>query len=282
MAKKLLITGCNGQLGHALNREYAGGQAEIVNTDIGELDITDLDAVMRLVRAEKPDVIMSCGAMTAVDLCESEYEKAYRINALGPRNLSIAARETGAKIFHISTDYIFAGDQNRPYTEEDIPHPQSVYGSTKLAGEQFVREFADKYFIIRTAWLYGEGKNFVGTMLRLSESNSSVRVVGDQVGTPTSALQLAKMMHMLEPTDNYGVFHGTCEGHCSWADFAVEIFRQAGKSTVVDYITTQEFGAVAPRPAYSVLDNRMLRLTTDFRMAGWKDALTVYMKDILS
>ncbi len=282
MAKKLLITGCNGQLGHALNREYAGGQAEIVNTDIGELDITDLDAVMRLVRAEKPDVIMSCGAMTAVDLCESEYEKAYRINALGPRNLSIAARETGAKIFQISTDYIFSGDQNRPYTEEDIPHPQSVYGSTKLAGEQFVREFADKYFIIRTAWLYGEGKNFVGTMLRLSESNSSVRVVGDQVGTPTSALQLAKMMHMLEPTDNYGVFHGTCEGHCSWADFAVEIFRQAGKSTVVDYITTQEFGAVAPRPAYSVLDNRMLRLTTDFRMAGWKDALTVYMKDILS
>lgn len=165
--------------------------------------------------------------------------------------------------------------------ETDLPDPQSVYGSTKLAGEQFVRDFADRYFIIRTAWLYGEGKNFVATMLRLAQSNDTVRVVGDQVGTPTSAVQLAKMIHVLEPTENYGIFHGTCEGQCSWADFAVEIFRQAGKDTKVEYITTEEFQAAAKRPAYSVLDNQMLRLTTDFGMQQWQDALSVYLKEIL-
>lgn len=279
--KKLLVTGCNGQLGRAVNREYEGEQVQIINTDVPELDITDLDAVMQMVREHRPDVIMNCGAMTAVDLCESEYEKAFRINALGPRNLSIAARETGAKLFQISTDYVFSGDGKSPYAETDQPDPQSVYGSTKLAGEQFVRDFAGRYFIIRTAWLYGEGKNFAATMLRLAESNDKVRVVGDQIGTPTSAAQLAKMIHVLEPTENYGIFHGTCEGQCSWADFAAEIFRQAGKDTKVEYITTEEFQAAAKRPAYSVLDNQMLRLTTDFKMQQWQDALSVYLKEIL-
>lgn len=279
--KKLLITGCSGQLGHALNREYKSGQTQIINTDVAQLDITNLEAVMNFVRAEKPDVIMNCGAMTAVDLCETEYEKAFQINALGPRNLSIAARETGAKIFQISTDYIFSGESDRPYIETDAPGPQSVYGSTKLAGEQYVRDFAGRYFIIRTAWMYGEGKNFVGTMLRLAESNEKVRVVGDQIGTPTSAEELAKMIHVLEPTENYGIFHGTCEGACSWAEFAETIFKKAGKTTAVEYISTEEFGAPAKRPAYSVLDNQMLRMTTDFKMMDWQDALSIYMKEIL-
>jgi len=279
--KKLLITGCNGQLGRALNREYEGEQVQIINTDVPELDVTDQNAVMRLVREQKPDVIMNCGAMTAVDLCETEYDKAFRINALGARNLSIAAQETGAKIFQISTDYVFSGDAHMPYVETDLPDPQSVYGSTKLAGERFVQDFSNRYFIIRTAWLYGEGKNFVATMLRLAQSNDCVRVVADQAGTPTSAAELAKMMHLLEPTDNYGVFHGTCEGECSWAEFAEEIFKQAGKATAVEKITTEAFGAAAKRPAYSVLDNQMLRLTTDFKMRQWQDALSVYLKEIL-
>ena len=279
--KKLLITGCNGQLGRALNRVYEGEQVQIINTDVPELDITNLDAVMRLVREQKPDVIMNCGAMTAVDLCESQYEKAFQINALGPRNLSIASRETGAKLFQISTDYVFSGCADHPYVETDQPDPQSVYGSTKLAGEQFVRDFADRYFIIRTAWLYGEGKNFAATMLRLAESNDTVRVVSDQFGTPTSALELAKMMYVLEPTENYGVFHGTCEGQCSWADFASEIFRLAGKDTKVDYITTAEFPTQAKRPAFSVLENQMLHLTTDYQMQHWQDALSVYLQEIL-
>ena len=279
--KKLLITGCNGQLGRALNREYEGEQVQIINTDVPELDVTDQNAVMRLVREQKPDVIMNCGAMTAVDLCETEYDKAFRINALGARNLSIAAQETGAKIFQISTDYVFSGDAHTPYVETDLPDPQSVYGSTKLAGERFVQDFSNRYFIIRTAWLYGDGKNFVATMLRLAQSNDCVRVVADQAGTPTSAAELAKMMHLLEPTDNYGVFHGTCEGECSWAEFAEEIFKQAGKATAVEKITTEAFGAAAKRPAYSVLDNQMLRLTTDFKMRQWQDALSVYLKEIL-
>ncbi len=279
--KKILITGCSGQLGRALNREYEGEQVQIVNTDVPQLDITDLDAVLRLARELQPDVIMNCGAMTAVDLCESEYEKAFCINAIGPRNLAVASRETGAKLFQISTDYVFSGDTDTPYTETDRPDPQNVYGSTKLAGEQFVKDFAGRYFIIRTAWLYGEGKNFVGTMLRLAETNDTVRVVGDQVGSPTSAVQLAKMIHRLEPTENYGVFHGTCEGQCSWAEFAAEIFRQAGRLTKVETITTQEFGAAAKRPAYSVLDNQMLRLTTDMQMQQWQDALRVYLMGIL-
>ena len=279
--KKILITGCSGQLGRALNREYEGEQVQIVNTDVPQLDITDLDAVLRLARELQPDVIMNCGAMTAVDLCESEYEKAFCINAIGPRNLAVASRETGAKLFQISTDYVFSGDTDTPYTETDRPDPQNVYGSTKLAGEQFVKDFAGRYFIIRTAWLYGEGKNFVGTMLRLAETNETVSVVGDQVGSPTSAEQLAKMIHRLEPTENYGVFHGTCEGQCSWAEFAAEIFRQAGKLTKVETITTQEFGAAAKRPAYSVLDNQMLRLTTDMQMQQWQDALRVYLMGIL-
>ena len=279
--KKLLITGCNGQLGRALNREYEGEQVQIINTDVPELDVTDQNAVMRLVREQKPDVIMNCGAMTAVDLCETEYDKAFRINALGARNLSIAAQETGAKIFQISTDYVFSGDAHTPYVETDLPDPQSVYGSTKLAGERFVQDFSNRYFIIRTAWLYGEGKNFVATMLRLAQSNDCVRVVADQAGTPTSAAELAKMMHLLDPTDNYGVFHGTCEGECSWAEFAEEIFKQAGKATAVEKITTEAFGAAAKRPAYSVLDNQMLRLTTDFKMRQWQDALSVYLKEIL-
>lgn len=280
--KKLLITGCNGQLGRALNREYEGEPVELANTDLGELDITDLDAVMDFVKETRPDVIINCGAMTAVDSCETAYDQAFLANAIGPRNLGIAARETGAKLFQISTDYVFSGDGCKPYIETDAPGPRSAYGATKLAGEQFVRDFAQRYFIIRTAWLYGEGKNFVRTMLQLSETKEQVRVVSDQVGTPTSAAELAKVIHALEPTDNYGIFHGTCEGSCSWADFAAEIFRRAGKATRVEYITTQEFGAVAPRPAYSILDNQMLRLTTDIRMAHWQDALAEYMESVLS
>lgn len=276
--RKLLVTGCNGQLGRALNEEYQTDEVEIVNTDVDSLDISNLDATMCFVRETKPDVILNCGAMTAVDLCETKPDEAFLANAIGARNLSIAAKETGAKLVQISTDYVFSGEGARPYIETDEPGPHTVYGATKLAGERFVEQFAERYFIIRTAWLYGEGKNFVGTMLRLAEKNDTVRVVSDQFGTPTSAAELAKMIHVLEPTDNYGLFHGTCEGSCSWADFAVEIFRQAGKQVHVEYITTEEFAAAAPRPAYSVLDNRMLRLTTDFQMEGWQDALAEYMK----
>ncbi len=181
---------------------------------------------------------------------------------------------------HISTDYVFDGKASRPYVEFDQPNPQGAYGMTKLAGENMVKDFANRYFILRTAWLYGEGKNFVKTMLRLSQDHDKVRVVKDQVGSPTSAAELAAAIRQLLFTENYGVFHATCEGSCSWAQFAEEIFRLAGKKTRVEAITTGEFGAKAPRPAYSILENYMLKLTTDYQLADWHDALTVYMNGL--
>ena len=278
--EKIIVTGCNGQLGRAVNKLYANdGNYELVNTDVGELDITNIDEVMKFAREVKPYAIINCAAHTGVEACETEADKAYKINAIGPRNLSIAATETNAKLIHISTDYVFDGKGTRPYTEFDAVGPQGMYGRTKLAGENFVKEFADRYFIIRTAWLYGDGKNFVKTMLRLSETNDKVRVVKDQVGSPTSAEELAKAVAFLLPTENYGLFHGTCEGDCSWAEFTEEIFRLAGKKTVVEAITTEEFGAKAPRPAYSILENYMFKLTSDFMFADWHDAIAKYMKE---
>lgn len=288
--KKILVTGCSGQLGRAVNKEYAGEDVNFINTDVVEgegvisLDITDVEAVLKLTREQKPDIIINCAAHTNVDKCEEEWDLAYQINALGPRNLSIAAREADAKMIHVSTDYVFEGNGTKPYTEFDTPNPVSAYGKTKLEGENFVKEFAPKHFILRTAWLYGEGKNFVKTMLALSERYEEINVVCDQLGSPTSTVELAKMIHALEETDNYGVFHATCEGDTSWAVFAEEIFRLAGKSTKVNHVTSTQYKEMNPasadRPAYSILDNYMLRLTSNFRMADWQDALKVYMKNL--
>lgn len=284
--KKIIITGCNGQLGRALNREYdKNTEYELINTDVEELDITSCEAVLKLVGEVMPYAIINCAAHTNVDKCEADGDNAYRINALGPRNLAIAAERFDAKLMHISTDYVFAGDGHKPYTEFDAPAPKSVYGATKLAGENFVKEFSKRHFIVRTAWLYGEGRNFVKTMLSLSDKNDEVSVVSDQIGSPTSATELAKAIVRLLPTDNYGTFHGTCEGVCSWADFASEIFRLAGRTTRVNYITSEEYAAMYPasakRPAYSVLDNYMLRLTGGYEFADWKDAITAYIRDFI-
>ncbi len=281
--KKIIVTGCNGQLGCAINRQYEGStDVELVNTDVAQLDITDVDEVLKMVREVKPYAIINCAAHTNVNACETDVDNAYRINAIGPRNLAVAAAETGAKLVQVSTDYVFSGKADRPYLEFDRTDPQGVYGASKLAGENFVRDLGKNYFIIRTAWLYGEGKNFVRTMLRLSETMDTVRVVRDQIGSPTSADELARAIVYLLPTDNYGIFHGTCEGFCSWAEFTEEIFRLAGKKTKVKAISTQEYEkdnpSSAPRPAYSVLENYMLKLTTDFRFADWHDAIAEYMK----
>lgn len=288
--KKVLVTGCNGQLGRAIRKEYVGENVEFINTDVVEgegvisLDITDVEAVLSLAREKKPDVIINCAAHTNVDKCEEQWDLAYKINALGPRNLSIAARELDAKMIHVSTDYVFEGNGTKPYTEFDEPNPVSAYGKTKLEGEKFVKEFAPKHFILRTAWLYGDGKNFVKTMLKLSENHDEVSVVCDQLGSPTSATELAKMIHYLEGTENYGLFHATCEGDTNWADFTEEIFKKTGKNTKVNHVTSVQYKEMNPasanRPAYSILDNYMLRLTSDYRMADWHDALDVYLKEL--
>lgn len=192
--KKIIVTGCNGQLGRAVNQQYAGStEYELVNTDVAELDITRVDKVLELAREVKPYAIINCAAYTNVDKCEVEQDLAYKINAIGARNLAIAAADTGAKLMHISTDYVFPGNvSDHPLTEFDPVSPRSMYGATKLAGENFVRDFANQYFIIRTAWLYGDGHNFAKTMLKLAENNDKIGVVMDQVGTPTSAVELAQ------------------------------------------------------------------------------------------
>lgn len=278
--KKILITGSNGQLGRAINRKYeADSRYELVNTDVGELDITSVDAVIRMTEQVKPDIIINCAAHTNVNLCESDWDNAYRINAIGPRNLSIAAARLNARLMHVSTDYVFDGSAVSPYTEFDATNPCGAYGKTKLEGENFVRQFAKDFYIIRTAWLYGDGNNFVKTMLRLAETNDTVGVVRDQFGTPTSARVLADMIAALIETDNFGTFHGTCEGACSWADFAEEIFRLAGRKTRVNRITTEEYPTPAKRPAYSVLENYMLKLTMGYEAEDWKTALREYMEN---
>lgn len=290
--EKIIVTGCNGQLGRAINKELlAAGGYELVNTDVfqGEgitpLDITSVDAVLDLARQVKPAAIINCAAYTAVDKQESDIDLSYRINAIGPRNLAIAATEVGAKLVHVSTDYVFDGNGSHPYIEFDQTGPVSVYGKTKLAGEEMVKQFAKDFFILRTAWLYGDGKNFVKTMLGLSEKYDEVSVVKDQLGTPTSTKELAKAIHYLLPTENYGVFHATCEGDTNWADFTEEIFRLAGKKTKVNHVTTAEYLAkntqAAPRPAYSILENYMFKLTSDFMFADWHDAIEDYLKELL-
>ena len=286
--KKILVTGCNGQLGRAIRKEYAASDVEFINTDvvagngIVSLDITNIDAVMEMVKDTKPDIIINCAAHTNVDKCEEQQDLAYKINAIGPRNLSIASSEIGAKMIHISTDYVFEGNGTRPYTEFDAPNPVSAYGKTKLEGEKFVQQFSSRFFIFRTAWLYGDGKNFVKTMLRLSETHDEVSVVCDQLGSPTSAVELAKAIHHFEPTENYGIFHATCEGDTNWAEFTEEIFKRAGKTTKVNHVTSEQYAQMNPasakRPAYSILENYMMKLTDDYRMADWRDALDVYMK----
>ncbi len=278
---RIMVTGCNGQLGRAINEEAKlDPQITVINTDVEDLDITKLEEVMAYIEAQKPDVIVNCAAHTGVDACETQEESAYGINAIGPRNLSIGANLVNATLVHVSTDYVFSGDDGKVYTEFDQVNPQGAYGRTKLAGENFVKEFANRYFILRTAWLYGDGNNFVKTMLRLAQTNDTVRVVGDQFGTPTSAKELAKAIMQLLQTREYGTYHATCEGECNWADFAREIFRQANLSTQVVSITTEEYNAPAKRPAYSVLDNYMFRLCTDIRFAKWEDALVEYMKSL--
>lgn len=275
--RKILVTGCNGQLGRAINKEYEGDDVKLINTDVAELDITDVEKVMAFVEKEKPDAIINCAAHTNVNACESQWDLAYKINAIGPRNLSIAATKYGAKMIHVSTDYVFDGTGTEPYNEFSPVAPLGAYGKTKLAGEEFVKQFADRFFIIRTAWLYGDGKNFVKTMLSIGQEKGEVGVVADQIGSPTSAKALAEMIHVLEPTENYGLFHGTCEGYCSWADFAEKIFVYSGMDVKVNRLTTDEYPTPAKRPAYSVLDNYMLRLTTDFKFPEWEDALKEYL-----
>lgn len=285
---RILITGAKGQLGKALTlllkdkKPYElllTGHTPSEDGSVAKLDIADETAVNNTIKRVKPDIIINCATMTAVDLCESEQENAYRVNSQGAKYLAQAAAQIDAKLIQVSTDYVFDGKKKEPYIESDATNPLNVYGTTKLQGELFVLEHCKKSMIVRTAWLYGEGKNFVKTMLRLADSGNKIRVVADQFGTPTSTIELAKTIIYLMETEAYGIYHATCEGSCSWYEFAEMIFQVAGKDVKVEAITTAEYKTPAQRPLYSVLDNKALRERHGYYMKDWKVAFTDYMQE---
>ncbi len=287
--KRILLTGCQGQLGRAIRREY-GDEAQFLLTELSAsdgiraLDISDLDQVKACLKDFNPDVIINCAAYTNVDGCEKNEDLAYSANAIGPKNLAVAAADTGIRLVHVSTDYVFRGDGTRPYVETDEPDPISAYGRTKLAGENFVKEAMEDYLILRTAWLYGEGKNFVRTMLSVAQNHDEVSVVCDQHGSPTSASELSAMIRFLLEEGASGIFHATCEGQTNWADFTEEIYRLADLKVRVNHITSEEYAAMNPdaasRPKNSVLENAHLKqITSSFSMARWQDAISEYMKE---
>ncbi|MCB2298265.1 dTDP-4-dehydrorhamnose reductase [Clostridium tagluense] len=276
---KILITGANGQLGQELANQYKDIKGiDLILAGKSDLDITNLHSVYSFVNQKKPDVIINCAAFTAVDTCESQIDMAYKINAIGPKNLAIAANEIGAEIVQVSTDYVFDGNTDKSLTEFDLVNPQTVYGKTKLEGEILVKSHNPKHYIVRTAWLYGEGNNFVRTMINLSKTNTTIKVVNDQKGTPTSTVDLARVIIKLIEDKNYGLFHCTCKGECTWYEFTKEIFRLKGISTEVLPCTTDEFKRPAKRPKYSVLRNYMMELTCGDITRTWEEAISEYLK----
>ena len=294
---KIMITGSNGQLGNELQRIIKSGKSEIGNipssivgadvlpVDIDTLDITDFNAVKEFVNDNKPDIIINCAAMTNVDGCESNYETAYKVNAVGVRNLAVSAKQIGAKFVHISTDYVFSGDGTKPYVEWDTMNPQSVYGASKALGEKYALSFCDKTFIIRTAWLYGYiGKNFVKTVRRVIKENGGISVVNDQRGNPTNASDLAHHLLKIAVTEEYGIYHCTGKGECSWYDFAVKIAEYSGFAGAVTPCTTEEyntkFNVPTKRPEYSSLRNLALECSVGDEMRDWQEALKEYISKV--
>lgn len=283
---KVLLTGSNGQLGRELTRQLQKKKIDHVGYDIPEFDITDKDKITAIIAKEQPTVIINCGALTNVDGCETQRELAMAINAVGPKHLAEIARDQDIVLVQVSTDYVFDGagiildGALRPYLETDPIDPKTVYGESKAAGEKAVAETAPKYFIVRTAWLYGDGNNFVNTMLELASKHPKLTVVNDQVGSPTSTVDLATAIIDLIDTDHYGTYHGTCEGQCSWYDFAVEIFRLSGIDIPVEPVTSEQFVRPAPRPKYSVLENKALNDLKMNHFRPWQVSLVEYLDNL--
>lgn len=295
---KILITGCRGQLGTELQRQLKSEGCElgslperlrmttVLPVDVEELDITDRDATIAYIRRYQPDTVINCAAFTNVDGCETNRDAAFKVNALGPRNLALACDKAGARLIHISTDYVFPGTATGGVSLDECvpPAPISAYGQSKYLGEQYVQRFCRRHIIVRTAWLYGyNGKNFVKTMVNLAKTHDEITVVDDQLGNPTNAVDLAYHILKLAVSHDYGVYHCTNNGVCSWYDFASEIIRLSGENCTVKPCTSAEYAAAHPaaasRPAWSALENRALRCTVGDDMREWKDAIRAYFKN---
>ena len=279
---KILITGANGLLGHELSSILK--DHTLILLSHSQLDISDPESVNKQIDSSSPDIIINSAAYTQVDACETNYDLAFKSNAIGPKNLAIKCKQLGIPLIHISTDYVFEGNKkkNSPLVEDDKLGPKTVYGKTKLEGEKMVQENCQKYFILRTAWLYGEGKNFVKTMLSLSKKNKELKVVNDQIGSPTYAKDLAKAIKEIieKKSDKYGIYHVTNKGEVSWYEFAKKIFEIKNIEIKVNPCTSEEFPRPAPRPHYSVLSNQKWIDAGFTPMRDYEEALNEYLNSL--
>lgn len=278
---RILVTGASGQLGYDVERELERRGIEHLGTSSRELDITDREAVERLMAAYRPDAAIHCAAYTKVDLAEDEPERCWAVNADGTRNLAAACREIGAKMLYISTDYVFPGTGEQFRRTDDPVSPVNTYGRSKLAGELAVQSLLEKYFIVRISWVFGKnGNNFVKTMLRLAETKAELSVVCDQIGSPTYTADLAPLLCDMVQTERYGVYHATNEGTCAWSEFAEAIFELAGRQVVVHPIPTSAYPTRAARPLNSRMSKECLHSNGFQELPEWKNALARYLKEI--
>ena len=283
---KVLVTGVNGQLGFDVVNELSKRGHEAIGTDVAEMDITDAESVRRVIGGVKPDAVIHCAAWTAVDAAEDNEQKVREVNAFGTKYIAEECKKLDCKMLYISTDYVFSGKGDKPWDPDckDF-EPLSVYGKTKLEGEFAVSNILEKYFIVRIAWVFGiNGKNFIKTMLNVGKTHDEVRVVSDQIGTPTYTLDLARLLVYMIESEKYGYYHATNEGgYISWYDFTKEIFRQAGYNTQVVPVTTAEYGlSKAARPFNSRLDKSKLIKNGFKPLPTWQNALERYLKELES
>ena len=278
---KVLVTGYNGQLGFDVVKELKTRDIECLGVDIDDFDITDEEKTREYIKGYNPDVVVHCSAYTAVDKAEENIEACRAVNVCGPKNIAKVCNELDCKLVYISTDYVFPGVGERFYEVGDPTGPLGQYGITKLDGEKAVLDHIDKYFIVRISWVFGlNGNNFIKTMLRVGKDREEVSVVYDQIGSPTYTADLAKVLCDMLVTEKYGIYHATNEGVCSWAEFTEEIFRLAGYNTKVKRVTTEEYGAKAPRPKNSRLSKESLVQAGFEKLPDWKDALVRYMEEL--
>ncbi|WP_145139423.1 dTDP-4-dehydrorhamnose reductase [Paenibacillus sp. Y412MC10] len=283
---RVLVTGASGQLGKDVVALFQQKGHEVMGCNRSELDITNLEQCQQVINGFQPDSIIHCAAYTAVDAAETDVDGAYKVNAVGTRNVVVAAEKVGAKLVYVSTDYVFNGRSAVPYQEYDNIDPQSVYGKSKRAGEVLTQSLSSRYFIVRTSWVYGlHGNNFVKTMLRLGQEKPKLQVVHDQKGSPTYTVDLARFLEELVQTEKYGVYHASNSGDCTWFEFTQAIFEEAKElgfmiKAQVEPCTTEQFPRPAPRPANSVMDHLSIRTNGLTDLRPWREGLVDFLKQI--
>ena len=278
---KILVTGYNGQLGYDVVKELNSRSVECRGVDREDFDITDRDETVGYICDYAPDAVIHCAAYTAVDRAEDDEENCRKVNADGTENIAVACEKLRAKMLYVSTDYVYGGDGEAPFETDSPTNPKNVYGVSKLEGEKAVMKYIDKFFIVRTSWVFGiNGNNFVKTMLRLGDEKESLNVVCDQVGSPTYTPDLARLICDLIVTEKYGIYHGTNENFCSWAEFAAEIMKLGGKKTVINPVPSSEYPTKAERPHNSRLSKKCLDEAGIKRLPTWQDALKRFLKEM--